>query len=122
LITWVILGVVFFVAGEAIQRYIYETAVDRIAWRVLAVTPILAAVLVTWPLAFQDLFFNLVRTVAQAILWFLACWLALRFQWRHALAAGLLAVVTIAPITSSSVESLKNRLFTPPKPAAPVSK
>lgn len=122
LVTWVILGVVFFVAVEAIQRYLYEAAVDRIAWRVLAVTPILAAVLVAWPLPFQDLFFNFVRAFAQAVLWFLAYWLALRFQWRHALAAGLIAVVTIAPITSSSVESLKNRLFALPKPAAPASK
>jgi len=122
LITWVILGVVFFVAGEASQRYLYEVAVDRIAWRVVAVTPVLAAVLVAWPLPFEDLFSSFARTIAQATLWFLACWLALRFQWRHALAAGLLAVVTIAPITSSSVDSLKNRLFAPAKPAAPAAK
>lgn len=108
-ITWVILAVVFWFAAEWIQRYLYETAVERIGWRVLAVTPVLAAVLVKWPLPFENLFFNLGITLAQAVLWFLACWLALRFQWQHAAAAGLIAVVTIAPVTSSSVDSLMQK-------------
>ncbi len=108
-ITWVILAVVFWFAAEWIQRYLYETTVERIGWRVLAVTPILAAVLVKWPLPFQNLFFNLGITLAQAALWFLACWLALRFQWQHAAAAGLIAVVTIAPVASSSVDSLMQK-------------
>ena len=110
LITWVILAVVFFVAAEAIQRYLYETPVERIAWRVMGVTPWLAAALVGLPLPFDQLFFSFTYTVVHATLWFLACWLALRFQWQHAAAAGLIAVVTIAPLTSSSVESLMQKL------------
>lgn len=106
LITWVILAVVFFVATEMIQRYLYESSVEKIGWRVMAVTPWLAAALVGLPLPFDQLFFNFTYTVVHATLWFLACWLALRFQWQHAAAAGLIAVVTIAPVTSSSVESL----------------
>jgi hypothetical protein len=105
-VTWVILTVVFWFAAEWIQRYLYETAVDRIGWRVLTVTPFLAAALVGLPLPFDRLFFNFSHTIVHASLWFLACWLALRFQWQHAAAAGLIAVVTIAPVTSSSVESL----------------
>jgi len=115
-ITWVILAVVFLVAAESIQRYLYESSVERIAWRVLAVTPILAAVLVKWPLPFQNLFFNFGTALPQAILWFLACWLALRFQWQHAAAAGLIAVVTIAPVASSSVESLMQKRAAASKP------
>jgi hypothetical protein len=108
-ITWLILSVVFWVAAEAIQRYLYETAVDRIGWRVVTVTPLLAAALVGLPLPFDKLFFNFSHTIVHAALWFLACWLALRFQWQHAAAAGLIAVVTIAPVTSSSVESLMRK-------------
>ncbi len=113
-VTWVILAVVFYGAAESIQRYLYETPVDHLAWRVVAVTPLLAAVLVKWPLPFDALFFNLTITFAQAILWFLACWLALRFQWQHAAAAGLIAVATIAPLASSSVQSLIAKRFAPP--------
>lgn len=109
LITWVILAVVFFVAAESIQRYLYETPVEKIGWRVMAVTPWLAAALVGLPLPFDQLFFSFTYTVLHATLWFLACWLALRFQWQHAAAAGLIAVVTIAPVTSSSVESLMQK-------------
>jgi uncharacterized membrane protein YvlD (DUF360 family) len=109
LITWVILAVVFFVAAESIQRYLYESSVEKIAWRVMGVTPWLAAALVGLPLPFDQLIFNFTYTVVHATLWFLACWLALRFQWQHAAAAGLIAVVTIAPITSSSVESLMQK-------------
>jgi hypothetical protein len=108
-ITWLILSVVFWVAAEAIQRYLYETSVDRIGWRVVTVTPLLAAALVGLPLPFDKLFFNFSHTLVHAALWFLACWLALRFQWQHAAAAGLIAVVTIAPVTSSSVESLMRK-------------
>ena len=109
LITWVILAVVFFVAAESIQRYLYETPVEKIGWRVTAVTPWLAAALVGLPLPFDQLFFNFTYTILHATLWFLACWLALRFQWQHAAAAGLIAIVTIAPVTSSSVESLMQK-------------
>jgi hypothetical protein len=109
LITWVILAVVFFVAAESIQRYLYETPIEKIGWRVTAVTPWLAAALVGLPLPLDQLFFNFTYTVVHATLWFLACWLALRFQWQHAAAAGLIAVVTIAPVTSSSVESLMQK-------------
>ena len=122
LITWVILAVVFFVAAESIQRYLYETPVEKIAWRVMGVTPWLAAALVGLPLPFDQLFFNFTYTVVHATLWFLACWLALRFQWQHAAAAGLIAVVTIAPVTSSSVESLMQKraaAATPTKAATP---
>jgi len=119
-VTWVILGVVFYFAAEQIQRAIYETAVDRLAWRVLLVTPLLAAVLVKWPLPFQNIFFNMLVTLGHAVLWFLASWLALRFQWQHAAAAGLIAVVTIAPVTSSTVDSIRNRFLkeTPTKTSA----
>jgi hypothetical protein len=121
-ITWVILAVVFFVAAESIQRYLYETPIERIGWRVTAVTPWLAAALVGLPIPFDQLFFNFTYTVVHATLWFLACWLALRFQWQHAAAAGLLAVVTIAPVISSSVESLMAKraaAATPAKAAVP---
>lgn len=123
LITWVILAVVFFVAAESIQRYLYETPVEKLAWRVMAATPWLAAALVGLPLPFDQLFFSFTYTVLHATLWFLACWLALRFQWQHAAAAGLIAVVTIAPMTSSSVESLIQKRAaagTPAKTATPV--
>jgi hypothetical protein len=109
-ITWVILAVVFYVAAESIQRYLYETPIEKIGWRVVAVTPWLAAALVGLPIPFDQLFFSFTYTVVHATLWFLACWLALRFQWQHAAAAGLIAVVTIAPVTSSSVESLMAKL------------
>jgi hypothetical protein len=112
-VTWVILAVVFFVAADSIQRFLYETVVEKLAWRVLAVTPILAAVLVAWPLPFQEMFFSLSRMLLQVVLWFLACWLGLRFLLPHAVAAGILAVMTIAPVASSSVESLTNKLFEP---------
>jgi hypothetical protein len=79
----------------------------------MAVTPWLAAVLVTWPLPFEDLFFNMFSAAVQAILWFLACWLGLRFEWRHAAAVGLIAVVTIAPTASSSVDSISRRFLNP---------
>jgi len=105
-ITWVILAVVFFVAAESIQRYLYETPVEKLAWRVLAVTPFLAAVLVKWPLPFQNIFFNMTVTAGQSILWFFAFWLALRFQWQHAAVAALVAIVPIGSVTSSSIESL----------------
>lgn len=108
-ITWLILAVVFWFAAEWIQRYLYETAVERLGWRVVIVTPLLAAALVGMPLPFDRLFFNFSHTIVHAALWFLACWLALRFQWQHAAAAGLIAVVTIAPVTSSSVESLMKK-------------
>jgi hypothetical protein len=108
-VTWLILAVVFWFAAEWIQRYLYETSVDRIGWRVLAVTPFLAAALVGLPVPFDKLFFNFSHTVLHACLWFLACWLALRFQWQHAAAAGLIAVVTIAPVTSSSVDSFMQK-------------
>jgi hypothetical protein len=104
-ITWVILAVVFFVAAESIQRYLYESSVEKIGWRVMAVTPWLAAALVGLPLTFDLRYFHFTYWVLHAVLWFLASWLALRFQWQHAAAAGLIAVVTIAPVTSSSVES-----------------
>jgi hypothetical protein len=121
-ITWVILAVVFFVAADSIQRYLYETPIEKIGWRVMAVTPWLAAALVGLPLPFDQLFFNFTYTVVHATLWFLACWLALRFQWQHAAAAGLIAVVTIAPVTSSSVESLMQKrgaASTPTKTTTP---
>jgi hypothetical protein len=117
-ITWVILAVVFFIAADSMQRYLYEAVVEKLAWRVLAVTPILAAVLVAWPLPFQEMFFSLSRMFLQAVLWFLACWLGLRFLLPHAAAAGIIAVMTIAPVASSSVESLTNKLFSSPAPEA----
>src|SRR5262249_39082715 len=110
LVTWIMLAVVFFVAADAIQRYLYEAAVEKLGWRVMAVTPILAAVLVKWPLPFESMFFNLSGLILQGILWFVACCVGLRFQWQRAAAAGLIAIATIAPIVSSSVESLTKRM------------
>ena len=120
-ITWVILAVVFYVAADQIQRALYEVPIEKLAWRVMFVTPLLAAALVKWPLPFQNIFFNMFATACQAVLWFLACWLALRFQWQHAAAAGLIAIVTIAPVASSTVDSIKNRWLTgaPAKTATP---
>ena len=115
LITWVVLAVVFFVAADQIQRYLYETPVDRLAWRVMGLTPLLAAVLVKWPLPYDQMFFNLSNTLVQALLWFLVCWLGLHFQWRHAAAAGLIAVMTIAPVASWSVDKFARRT-SPPSP------
>ena len=118
-LTSVVLAVVLFLIADQAQRYLYETVVDRLPWRVFALTPLLSAALVRWPLPFQDLFFNISSALLQAILLFIACWLGLRFQWPHAAVAGILVVAVIAPVASSSVESLTARWAEPP--AAPTT-
>ena len=122
LITWLVLAVVFFVAADQIQRYLYEAPVDRLAWRVMGLTPLLAAVLVKWPLTFDKMLDHVLDMAVQAIVWFLACWLGLRFQWQHAAAAGIIAVMTIAPVASSSVERFAGRTSPPPSPAKAAAK
>jgi len=101
--------VVFLVVADTLQRYFYDMVVDRLAWRVLLVSPILAAVLVRWPLSFEDVFMKPGPTLLQVLLWFVACWLALRFQWGHAAVLAVVSVALAVPIASFTIESLFGR-------------
>ena len=120
LVTCVILGVILYVATEVIQKAFYEFVIEKLGWRVMIVTPILATALVKWPLLFDKLLFNLSTLLVHGVLWFIACWLGLRFQWPHALGAGLLAVLLIGPIASSAVDSLIKPGSAAGVPSAPV--
>ncbi len=108
-LTWCILFVVFLVVADTLQRYFYDLVVDRLAWRVLLVSPILAAVLVCWPLSFEDVFMKPGSTLLQMLIWFVTCWLALRFQWAHAAVLAIVSVALAVPVTSSTIESLFGR-------------
>jgi hypothetical protein len=104
-VAWLAVGLLLYTTAEFAQRYLYEVPIEKLAWRVAAVSPFLAAALVRWPLPFDILFYS-VATPIQISLWFVACWLALRFQWVHSVAVAAGCVLLIGPTASYMFESL----------------
>ena len=105
LCVWAILAVALYVTVDVAQRYIYEGRVDLLSWRVVAVSPFLAAALVHWPLQFPDMFYT-GQLWLHVALWVTACFLCFRFQPLHALGVGALSVLLIGPIASYVVVTL----------------
>ncbi len=105
LLVWAIVAVALFVTVDTAQRYIYEERVDLLAWRVVAISPVLAAALVQWPLAFPDMFYDPALWL-QVGLWIVACLLCFRFQPIHAVGVGTLSLMLFGPLASYLVLTL----------------
>ncbi len=105
LLVWAIVGVTLFLTVETAQRYIYEERVDLLAWRVVAISPILAALLVQWPLSFPDMFYSAALWF-HAVIWVTACLLCFRFQPIHAVGVGIIALMLFGPVASYVVVTM----------------
>jgi hypothetical protein len=110
LIAWVMVATVLYIVVDVGQRYIYEERVELLLWRVLAVSPVLAAALVLYQVPFEDLLYT-AALPSQGVFWFLACWLAFRFQLGHAAGVGFLTAVLVCPLVWSTLYTLRPVLF-----------
>lgn len=118
LIVWAIVGVGLYIAVSLASNTLFDTPIELLPWRVLAVSPFLAVAMVRWPLVFPDMFYNLVPLLGHLLLWTLAFVLAFRFPLGYGIGVAALSLLLLGPIASYTVASIQPEAAVE-SPAAP---
>ncbi|MFO0959628.1 MAG: hypothetical protein U0800_19705 [Isosphaeraceae bacterium] len=111
IVYWLVLFVACYLVTEYGQAYLYDEVTPYIWPRVAGASFLLAAVLTRAHTSFDTMLTDGIGwTIGQAVLWFLAFLLILRFHPLHAAVLGVVTMVLVVGLATMAVDSLQETI------------